>query len=254
MILSELEQALPAIPESAHSASTRFQHVSTLDVARVLYSKGWEARHVTGQNPRNVEERAFAKHLIRFSHTEGVGFSQTPGTALEVVLINAHNGTTAMRLACGFLRFVCMNGMIVGDKMGEVRLVHRGEIDTPEQLVTRALGAANRGIEDIKDLRSATPTWAARKQFAAEVAKNSWNDLVDVDLATVGLLTPRRADDLAGDAWTVLNTVQENVLKGGFMLEERVGKRNRMAQSIKGVSRNWDINRKVWEIAKETLV
>ena len=52
---------------------------------------------------------------------------QTP-EANEVILINSHDGASSYQMMAGMLRFVCCNGLVVGDVTHDIRIPHKGDI------------------------------------------------------------------------------------------------------------------------------
>ena len=63
------------------------------------------------------------------------------------------------------------------------------------------------------------------------------------------LLSPRRSGDLGLDKWTVLNVVQENIIRGGIEALDRNGSTRRTA-SVRDVERDAHINREIWDLAE----
>ena len=54
----------------------------------------------------------FTKHMIRMRHA---GQVQTRPAANEIILINSHDGASSYQMLAGLLRFVCCNGLVVGE-------------------------------------------------------------------------------------------------------------------------------------------
>ncbi|STE61566.1 CP4-57 prophage protein [Escherichia coli] len=46
----------------------------------------------------------------------------------EIILLNSHDGTSSYQMLPGYFRFVCQNGCVCGQSLGEVRVPHRGNV------------------------------------------------------------------------------------------------------------------------------
>ena len=62
-------------------------------------------------------------------------------------------------------------------------------------------------------------------------------------------LKPVRKEDAGNDLWSVFNLVQEKVVEGDF--EYVSGVKMRKARKIKNFKQDLDVNKKLFEVAKE---
>lgn len=46
----------------------------------------------------------------------------------EIILLNSHDGSSSYQMLPGLFRFVCQNGLICGQTLGEVRVSHKGDV------------------------------------------------------------------------------------------------------------------------------
>ena len=69
------------------------------------------------------------------------------------------------------------------------------------------------------------------------------------------LLTAQRHEDHAPTLWNTLNTVQENVIRGGLSYIQRddTGRRiaRRQTREVRGIDQNTGLNRALWTLAAE---
>lgn len=86
----------------------------------MLREEGWNPVNVQEAGTRKDERKGFQKHLIRFRHPELVIGDE----AIEAVLINSHDRSCAYQFLTGVFRFICSNGMIVGDTFERVSVRH----------------------------------------------------------------------------------------------------------------------------------
>ena len=121
----QMRRAAPSIfAQGKHaSRSERYAYIPTIDVLRGLQKEGFEP-FMVAQGQSRIEGKAeFTKHMIRMRHAEQV---QTKPEANEIILINSHDGASSYQLLCGQFRYVCHNGLVVGDVVQDIRTPHRG--------------------------------------------------------------------------------------------------------------------------------
>jgi hypothetical protein len=144
--------APPIFAASKHeSRSERYTYIPTIDVLRGLRKEGFEA-FMVAQSRCHVEGKAeLTKHMIRMRHA---GLVQTRSEADEIILINSHDGASSYQMLAGMFRFVCCNGLVVGDVVDDIRIPHKGNVQgrgdrrrvsRPRRV--RGGGAARRGDE-----------------------------------------------------------------------------------------------------------
>jgi hypothetical protein len=73
---------------------------------------------------RDEGKREFTKHMLRLRHASQINDAE----ANEVILLNRHDGTSSYQMLGGMFRFVCCNGLVCGETVGDVRVRHKGEV------------------------------------------------------------------------------------------------------------------------------
>ena len=113
----ELRAIVPSVfAEAAHeSRSERYAYIPTSQILEGLRGEGFEPVAARQTKSRDVGQREFTKHMIRFRFAAGREERQIGDVFPEVVLVNSHNGTSAYHLTAGLFRLVCLNGMVVSD-------------------------------------------------------------------------------------------------------------------------------------------
>ena len=104
------------------SRSERYTYIPTIDVLRGLRKEGFEPFMVAQSRCRVEGKSEYTKHMIRLRHA---GQVQTRSEANEIILINSHDGASSYQMLAGMLRFVCCNGLVVGDVVEDIRIPHR---------------------------------------------------------------------------------------------------------------------------------
>jgi hypothetical protein len=253
----EMRARLPAIfaDDKHDSRSQRYTYVSTLELLRGLAKEGFKPTFAIQANARNADMLGHTKHLIRLRRDFSLG---KPDVA-EVVMLNSHGGQSSAQLFGGWFRFMCMNGMVVGDTLGEVRVQHKGDIvsDVVEGAYSIVEGLTHVGdsVEQMKAL-----TLAPREQCAlADAALTVRFDLQPGEkapLAPEQLLRARRYGDNENTLWGTFNRVQENVMKGGLhgvTRDAQNRRRNVTTREIRGIDQNLSLNRALWTLAQSIV-
>src|SRR5918993_829984 len=107
------------------SRSERYTYIPTIDVLRGLRKEGFEP-FMVAQGASRIEGKApYTKHMIRMRHA---GQVQTRPEANEIILINSHDGASSYQMLAGMFRFVCCNGLVVGEVVEDIRIPHKGNI------------------------------------------------------------------------------------------------------------------------------
>ena len=123
----QMRRAAPSIfAEGKHgSRSERYTYIPTIDVLRGLRQEGFEPFMVAQSKSRIEGKTEFTKHMIRMRHA---GQVNTRPEANEIILINSHDGASSYQMLAGVFRFVCCNGLVVGDVTNDIRIPHKGNI------------------------------------------------------------------------------------------------------------------------------
>lgn len=240
--------------DHAHeSRSQRFQHISTANLLDGMRKEGFGLTEVRQGGSKDVNKRGFTKHLLRFRRTDQ---QLVNDTVPEVILINAHDGTSSYQLMAGLFRLVCSNGLIVADgNIDGVKIGHRGNNvvnDVIEASYTVVKEAENKfpAIEDMRQIRLAPPEVTAFGQSAAMLRFD--DDQINDD--TVRNVThSRRMADNEPTLWNVFNRAQENLINGGFSNLSRDANNNlrsRRVREVNGIDGNVKLNKALWTLAE----
>lgn len=242
------------------TVSDRYSMIPTERIVDVLESKGFFPTQVQEQRVRNQERQGFQKHLLRFRQAEQM--LRVGDSLPEIVLTNAHDGTSAFVFHAGIFRLVCSNGLVIAEStFAAFRVRHSGD-------VSQVLPGVERYIETLPLIFNKVESWMKKPMspdeqaaFALRALKLRWEDSDKAPISSKKLLTPRRREDTGGDLWSTFNRVQENLMKGGQVDSAKYGwhetengmqyvpvKRTRMISSI---DENVRINKALWETADE---
>lgn len=263
--ISDAIATLPTLAQTAahHSRSERYSVVSTADTLRHLESEGFGVARIKVASVRKTDRFGFEKHAITLRH---VNASPVNGVMPEVVLINSHDGSSAWCLFAGLFRFICENGLVVGDSVSAMKVYHRGA-----DLSGAVVDAAHKVIAAQSDVLAMVDTWRgitmspdAIDAFASEAHAIRFpgfyradrpEDSRDAPITPAALTIARRNDDTGNDLWSVFNRVQENVVRGGIAgvtVNGRGKMRKLTVRGLRSVDSELSANRALFDLARRT--
>jgi hypothetical protein len=220
-----------------------------------MRENGWAPVRAEQQSVRTEARRGFQKHLIRFARAEHLHSWEKNQVRPEVVLLNSHDKSSAYQLHCGLFRLVCPNGMIVSDaNFQRISIKHSGF--NPDSVIEASFDVL-RAVPDIMNkvqlFQDRILTDAERLALAMGAATYRWEDPDKAPVTPSMLLESRRFRDGARDLWTTLNTVQENIIRGGQRDQSRrlpSGSRMPKSRAIKGIDEDLRLNKALWHMAE----
>ena len=232
---------------AAARMSTRYGMIDTAQVIAAfaennyltVQSSAKKTKKTKKQDPREV------KHMIRLRHTDHA--LSINGAVPEIVMLNAHDGTSSLRLLSGLFRLVCSNGLVVQSHalVEEVRIRHTHKALEEALTAARTVMAASiEAAHQIQRWEQVMLTNGEQMRFAAE-ASSLWTGRIPAQ----DLLTVRRPDDAGDDLWRVFNRVQENLTVGGIVGRTATGRQTR-TRGIRAVDSSVRVNGALWALAE----
>jgi hypothetical protein len=253
----ELRQLTPSIfaSQPIEGVSDRYSFLPTSSILKGMRENGWVPVRAEQQSVRTEARRGFQKHLIRFARAEHLDTWEKNQVRPEVVLLNSHDKSSAYQLHCGLFRLVCSNGMVVCDgTFQRISIKHSGfNPDSVIKASFRVFGAVPDIMNKVQLFQDRILTDAERLALATGAATYRWEDPNKAPVNASMLLNPRRYGDGAKDLWTTLNTVQENVIRGGqrdYSRRRPDGSRMPKSRAIKGIDEDMKLNKALWQMAE----
>lgn len=252
MLMTEatLRSIAPAAFSDHHRMTDRYSQVPTFKVLERLADVGYlpvdaSQEKSRRRNPAHVIHRVVLRHEDHVNKPASVG-AQVP----QIMLVNSHNGRTKLRMYAGMYRFICANGLVVGDHSFRMEMAHGGDA------ITHALRFAEQMTDGLDLLEKKIAAWSNIKlsdmralEFARKAAALRFGaSATSYDPAM--LLEARRDEDRGSDLWRVFNVVQENTVRGGM---EGRGENGRAVRSreLASIQQNTAFNSDLWELAEE---
>jgi hypothetical protein len=243
-------------PVKFHENTAKYQHITTADLQPALADLGYELFQLTQARVRKAANHGFQRHVARF-RSKKTSFN---GELLpEIVTVNAHLGTSSMRILLGAYRTFCANGIVVGNTFSDYRIRHVGEVQ--EQINTILPLVASRApvmIEAVSSMKAKEMSRPQALEFAEKVAVERLADkesILSVDFAA--LLQPRRSEDLGNDLFSIYNRVQENMFRAGLTytkVDEQGKQKTTRTRKVRENSMAYvEVNQLIWNAAMEQV-
>src|SRR5260370_12817347 len=246
----ELHQLAPSIfaSQPVEGVSDRYSFLPTSSILTGMRENGWVPVRADQQSVRTEPRLGFQHHLIRFASLEHLDTWEKNQVRPEVVLLNSHDKSSAYQLHCGLFRIVCLNGMVVSDgTFARISIKHSGF--NPDLVIEASfdvLEAVPQIMDKVKLFQDRILTDAERLALATGAATYRWEDPNKAPVNPSMLLNPRRYGDGEKDLWTTLNTVQENVIRGGqrdYSRRRPDGSRIPKSRAVKGIEHDMELNK-----------
>lgn len=243
----QLYRVAPSIfaGEKHESRSERYTYIPTIQVLDGLRSEGFFPFSVCQSKTRIEGKAEFTKHMLRLRRPDQILANE----ANEIILINSHDGTSSYQLLAGTYRFICQNGLIIGETVEDIRVQHRGNIvdnviDAAYTIVDQ-FQIANESMGTMKEIQLSKPEQEvfARSALALKYGEES-------PVSPRQILLPKRLDDENSTLWTKFNVVQENLMRGGQRGRASSGKRV-TTRPVQSIDNNVKLNRALWILADE---
>lgn len=231
--------------------SEQYGFTDTYHLLGHLRNRGYTLRTV-----QQTGRGAFGKVLIRLNHPT---LARDSNGNAELVVIDSHDGSAALQVWMGYLRFACANGMILGEGMFHAKFKHTAP-DLVEQVILDlddATGSSSSALKTIERMQHRILLPHEKHQLASDVVSGRFNYDEDTEAnrirraADALVSTRRRSADLSDDLFTVMNVVQENALRGNIMYthDGQVTK----VRPVNSISKELEVNRAVWSSALKLL-
>ena len=247
---AQLMQQAPALftEEPYYEVSQKYHFIQTIEVINEIKKHNWYPVSVSEANVRNEEKEGYQQHLVKFRHFDDLLNPQE--NAVELLLFNSHDRSKSFTISAGIFRYVCSNGLVLAENVFEsYKIKHLGERENDVALAIANITAIKpRLMQKIQMLESIKLSQPEKESFAKFALPLRFEDHLHVDHKD--LLLPHREEDEKDDAYTVLNVIQENLLRGNIKGVNKESGRAFTSKAITSISKDVDINQGLWDIAE----
>jgi hypothetical protein len=262
LTLDQIRGVAPAVfAEQPHSSrGPRYAYVPTITPLQTLLDNSWGVFEAAQQRSRDADRDPYTKHMLRIRKLDSfkkAGTLRTVGELVpEVILINGHDGTAAYHLRAGLFRFVCSNGMMVGQHMAGFRVQHtigkatsQEVLEAGERTVTEKFPLM---LEYVDQFKAYVLPEEKQMHLARTAMKLRYADTVP-PFEAHELLRVQRDEDRDPTLWNMLNRIQENIMNGGWETRSAMFGRRSMVRPVERVSAVAKINGGLWDEATAML-
>lgn len=256
---AKLAEMVPSIfTDHKHKSRTdRYIHMPTIEVIDQLRKAGFvpvqafESRIKPKSKLGTYKERRpFAKHLIRLRERKWLDVEAKVDTLIpDIIMTNAHDGTSAFKLEGGLYRLVCSNGLVIcSESFGNIRVPHSGKI------AEKVTEGAKILCDHLPEVVRVTKEWdkikltdRQRNKLAKDALDLRFHSAPPITVAQA--LEARRNTDEAPTLWRTYNVLQENLLTGGQTGTSPNG-RAVHTRRVTSVNNSLYYNRGLWQLAE----
>jgi hypothetical protein len=238
-------EKLNCLEQVNHLGSKNFGFISSQGLVTMLESQGLTLNKVVEMKIRKNKELrlGYQKHRMLFDTQ-----IKTNDGVLQLLVTNSHEGSSALTFQLGFFRYVCANGLVIGSNIIEPVKVRHTIVNAEKiyNTVIEIMAKTSLVIESIEKMKNKKITAEQLKQLEIKAL-----ELRGYNKEKHGQVKPlfevKRVEDRNDDAFSVLNVIQENMLRTGFEVENEKGKIVKL-RAIKSLDEQNRINSQLWDI------
>ena len=247
---NQLRTQAPALfTEEPHfDVSDKYHFVSTIDVINEIKSLNWYPVSVEQSSVKDEDKEGYQRHLVRFRHFDDLLNPQE--NAVELLLFNSHDRSTAFSISAGIYRFVCSNGLVIAESVFEsYKIKHIGDRYNDIQTAIDKITSFKPQLQHkINSFEAITLSQTEQESFARSSLPLRFEKHLEVDVKD--LLIPHRDEDTKPDLYTTLNVIQENLLRGNISGVNNITGRRFTSREITSIAKDVDVNQGLWDIAE----
>lgn len=234
--IDTLDQKLPTLKD-------KYKLVKTSELIEKVKSLGYEVEKFTALKTRKAERKGYQKHRVLFT-SKALQTEHSSEGRLQLLMTNSHDGTSSVIFQLGFFRFICSNGLVAGDLVGEpIRVRHSGKIEEKIEHAIAALAERAKVLDEaITKLKTRKLTTEQIKQFELEAAKLRFDNVIEASFPL------RRIEDEGNCLFEVFNRVQEGLTKGGARIKTLDGK-DKAIRKLSSFVSDTEVNSKLFDLA-----
>ena len=243
------EQAPALFTEEPHyEVSDKYHFIPTIEVINEIKQHNWYPVKVQEATVRDLYKEGYQRHLVRFRHFDDL--LNPKENAVELLLFNSHDRTTAFSISAGIYRFVCANGLVIADSVFEsYKIRHIGDRDDDlSNAIYKIIQVKPLLEHKIESFGSLLLQEAEKRSFAKAAIPLRFDEHLEVD--PDDLIVPHRAEDEKDDLYTTMNVVQENLLRGDISGINKETGRRFTSREITSISKDVEVNQGLWDIAE----
>ncbi len=250
-VAKEQAPAIFATKPADYINLNRYHFTPTFEIIDMMEDMGYMLTGAKQSKAKIPLRRDHGVHIVEFQHPDLYVKDSATGEVEArptIVLVNSSDGSRPIDFQMGMFRLVCSNGLIVKDKdLGGFKERHtKFKFQEIKDLIASKVDMLPKTIEKINKWNGIEMDAKARHAFAVEaLALRLSSDRQPETYEIHEILNPRRKEDQAHNLWCTYNVIQENLIKGGFQMNER------SARPITNPWQDLQLNKSLWEMAEK---
>ena len=244
---------IQTLDQKFHTLTDKYKLAKTSEMIATIEGLGYKMDRFVALKVRKKERHGFQKHRVIFTSPT---LKATVDGVPQLLLTNSHDGTSSVVLQLGFFRMVCSNGLVVGANLIQpIRIRHSGE-NFNERLIegiNYIVAQADKLVTSIDKMKQTKLSDAQIDSFQRQALQNRLGADVKIESFTVPV---QRIEDQENDLFTVMNVVQEALIRGGarVMIEQDGQRKNKAIRRVNGLTTQTEINTMLWDLAEQRMV
>jgi len=229
----------------------RYHFTPTFEIIDMMKDMGYLLTNAKQSATKIPLRRDHGVHIVEFQHPD-LYVKDSTNNEVEarptIVMVNSSDGSRPFDFQMGMFRLVCSNGLIVKDKdLGGFKERHtKFTFDQIKSMIGAKVDALPKTIDKINSWNGVEMSHKDRFAFATEaLALRLGTDRKPEEYEVRGILDAKRAADRHNNLWCTYNVVQENLIRGGFQLNER------QARPITNPWQDLELNKSLWSLAEK---
>lgn len=267
---SEVGQVNSFTQDQAHGTkSAKFVPIQASELQTVLADHGFGLVHLKMGRARIADRAAHQTTIARYRSNEAL---QIGGLWMDLVLKVPHL-YGALQAYVGTYRQICTNGLVVGQKFVSGRVMHVGDaLNQLDTLLPSLISQHDQLVDHIRMMQARNVTPQEVAQLTQNVAGLRLEGIKNIrSIQYSDLMRIRRDEDCGTDLFSVLNVLQENVMRYGIRYQTQTVQtdsrgfetnliRNQTARPVTRTRqgdtetvRSVDLNASIWDAAMDIL-
>ena len=248
------KQQAPAIfatEPASYINRSRYHFTPTFEIIDMMKDMGYELTGAKQSKTKIPLRHNHGVHIVEFQHPD-LYVKDASTNEVEarptIVMVNSSDGSRPFDFQMGMFRLVCSNGLIVKSKdLGGFKERHtKYNFTDLKAMISSKVDSLPKTIEKINTWSGIEMDAKTRHAFAVEaLALRLGNDRQAETYEIHSILSAKRKEDEPNNLWCTFNRVQENLIKGGFQINER------QARPITNPWQDLQLNQSLWTLAEK---
>lgn len=253
LTLDQAAKKAPAIladKPASYINLNRYKFTPTTEIINHMQDLGYLLTDAKQSSTKIPLRRDFGTHIVQFQHPQLYIKDQDGGVEARptIILLNSHDGSRPIQFEMGLFRLVCSNGLVVKSMdFGSFRERHtKYTFNEVKALIDSKVDLLPKVIDKINTWNGKVMSPKEQSQFAIDaLLMRIGEDRKPENYEIQSILMPKRDADKGNTLWKTYNIVQENLIKGGFDLN------NRVARGITNPVQDMVLNQGLWTLAEQ---